>query len=255
MTLPAAAAATNAPVSAADAARSLAPTGRLRAAINLGNAVLAQRSATGELTGVSVVLAKTLGERLNLPVDLIPYDAAARVFEAAGSGAWDIAFLANEPERAAKISFSAPYVSIDGTYLVRRDAPFARVADLDRKGITIAVGQGAAYDLALTRVLKNAELKRAPTSAAAIALFLSGATDAAGGVRQALMDAARTRNDVRVLPDRFTQIEQCMAVPRGREAGAAYVRAFLEEMKASGRVRAALDATGQDGAVVSPPAK
>jgi polar amino acid transport system substrate-binding protein len=240
--------------SASDAARSLAPTGRLRVAINLGNGVLAQRDATsGALTGVSVVLARALGERLNLPVDLTAYDAAGQVFDSLESGAWDVAFLAIEPERAAKIDFSQPYVYIDGTYLVRRDAPFRRVEDLDRKAVTIAVGRGAAYDLFLTRTLKNAELKRAPTSAAAVEMFKAGGADAAAGVRQALLDAARGRNDLRVLADRFTRIDQAMAVPRGRAAGAAYVRTFLEEMKASGRVRAALDATGQDGAVVAPP--
>ena len=254
MTPASAASAALANPSTAEAARSLAPTGRLRAAINLGNGVLAQRDRnTGELAGASVVLATTLGQRLNLPVDLIPFDAAGRVFDSLESGAWDVAFLAIEPERATKIDFSPPYVYIDGTYLVRADAPFRRVDDLDGEGVTISVGRGAAYDLFLTRTIRNAELKRAATSPAAIEVFLAGGADAAAGVRQALMDAARGRRDLRVLEDRFTRIDQAMAVPRGRDAGAAYVKVFLEEMKASGRVRTALDATGQDGAVVAPP--
>ena len=238
----------------ADAARVLAPTGRLRVAINLGNGVLAQRDPkTGELGGVSVAIAKTIGERLGLPVDLTPYNAAGDVFDALDAGKWDLAFLANEPERAQKIDFSPPYVFIDGTYLVRADSPYHAVADLDRDGVKISVGRGAAYDLYLTRNLKHAELTREPTSAAAIELFLNGKIDAAAGVRQALVNAARGRADLRVIADRYTRIDQSAATPKGRPAAAAYVRRVLEEMKASGAIRKALDATGQDGAVVAPP--
>lgn len=239
-------------VSATEAAASLAPTGRLRAAINLGNGVLAQRDpASGELAGVSVVLANELGARLGVPVELVTYLSAGMVFDAVDRGEWDIAFLAIEPERAEKVQFSPPYVYIDGTYLVRADAAFADIADLDREGVTIAVGRGAAYDLFLTRNLQRAALLRLPTSAAAVAAFKAGDADAAGGVRQALMDAARDDTELRVLEGRFMQIGQGIAVPKVRApAGAGYVGLFVEEMKTSGRVRAALDASGQDGAVV-----
>jgi polar amino acid transport system substrate-binding protein len=239
-------------VSAAEAAASLAPGGRLRAAINLGNGVLAQRDpASGELTGVSVVLANELGNRLGVPVELVTYLSAGMVFDAVDRGEWDIAFLAIEPERAEKVRFSQPYVYIDGTYLVRAGAAFANIADLDREGVTIAVGSGAAYDLYLTRNLQRAALLRLPTSAEAVAAFKAGDADAAGGVRQALMDAARDDPQLRVLEDRFMQIGQGIAVPLARAAaGAVYVERLVEEMKATGRVRAALDASGQDGAVV-----
>ena len=245
------------PDSAAEAARALAPSGRLKVAINLGNGVLAQRNAaTGELGGVSVVIAKAIGERLHVPVDFIAFDAAGKVFDALDQGQWDLAFLAIEPERAARIDFSPPYVFIDGTYLVRRDSRYRSVNDLDRSGAKIAVGRGAAYDLFLSRTLHKAELVRTPTSPAAIALFLDDKTvDAAAGVRQALLDAARGRSDVRVLDDRYTRIDQAVAVPKGRDTGAAFVRSVLEQLKASGRIRAALDATHQDGAIVAPPAR
>ena len=151
----------------------LAPTGRLRAAINLGNPVLAQRdSATGEPRGVSVDLARELGRRLALPVELITYDAAGQVFEALKTGAWDIAFLAIDPARATEIAFTAPYVVIEGTYLVPAESPLRTIEDVDREGVRVAVGDKSAYDLYLTRTLKRAQLVRAPTSPAAIELFL-----------------------------------------------------------------------------------
>jgi len=243
------------PVSAAVA--SLAPTGRLRAAINLGNGVLAKRDpASGELLGVSVVLANELGARLGVPVELVTYLSAGMVFDAVERDEWDIAFLAIEPERAEKIRFSPPYVYIDGTYLVRADSPYADISDLDREGVTIAVGRGAAYDLYLTRNLQSATLLRIATSAEAIAEFKAGGAVAAAGVRQALEDAAREDTQLRVLEDRFMQIGQGIAVPNARAAaGADYVDMFVEEMKANGRVRAALDASGQDRVQVPPPAQ
>ena len=240
---------------ATEAAHSLAPSGVLRVAINLGNGVLAQRNAQGELTGVSVILARALAQRLKLPIELIRFEAAGTVFDALDKGHLDLAFLAIEPERAAKIDFSPPYVIIEGTYLVRAGAPFRTVSDLDQPGVRIAVGRGAAYDLFLTRTLKRAELRRAPTGAASIDMFLADGLDAAAGVRQSLVERARANPGLRVLDDRFTTIQQAIGMPRGRQAGAVYVRMFIEEMKASGEVRKALDATGQAGAVVAPPVK
>ena len=241
-------------VSPADAAHSLAPGGRLRVAINLGNSVLAQRDAQGELTGISVILARALAERLKLPFDLIPFPAAGQVFDAMDKGGWDLAFLAIEPERATKIDFTPAYVSIDGTYLVRSESAFRTPADLDKPGMRIAVGRGAAYDLYLTRALKQAQLVRAPTSPGAVDLFLSDKLDAAAGVRQYLADRAKGNPGLRVMEDRFSSIDQAIGVPKGRQAGFAYTRAFLEEMKASGQVRKGLDATGQTSAIVAPPA-
>ena len=239
---------------AAEAAASLAPGGRLRVAINLGNTVLAQRNSQGELTGVSVILARALAERLKLPLDLIPFQAAGAVFDALEKDGWDLAFLAVEPERATKIDFSPPYVSIDGTYMVRSNSKFRTTADLDQAGVRITAARGSAYDLYLTRSLKHAEIVRSPTSPASMDQFVSDGLDAAAGVRQILEDRARGNPDLLVLKDSFTSINHAVGVPRGRATGAAYVKSFLEEMKASGALRKALETSGQTGVVVVPTA-
>jgi polar amino acid transport system substrate-binding protein len=237
------------------AASELAPQGRLRAAINYGNPVLAQQDpATGEPRGVSVDLARALGRRLGVPVDLVTFDAAGKVVAALAAGGWDLAFLAIDPVRAAEIAFTPPYVVIEGTYLVRADSAFTAVADLDRAGVRLAVGKGAAYDLFLTRALQYAQIVRADTSAAAIQLFLEQGLDAAAGVRQPLAQAARQHAGLRVLDGRFTAIEQAMGIPRARAAGLKFLQAFIEEMKASGFVAEALQRSGQGEAAVAPPA-
>jgi len=238
------------------AVKDLAPTGKLRAAINFGNTVLAQKDpATGEARGVSVDLARELGRWLDVPVELVTFDAAGKVFDALGSGSWDVAFLANEPARAAEISFTAPYVLIEGTYLVPVGSPLRRIEDVDREGVRIAVGNKSAYDLYLTRTLKRAQLVRAPTSPAAIELFVKEKLEVAAGVRQPLVQFAKTNPNVRVMDGRFMAIEQAMGTPKGRNAGADYLRVFIEEMKASGFVAAGLERSGQRDAAVAPPAR
>ena len=229
----------------------LAPDGDLRVAINLGNVVLASRSPSGEPAGVTVDLARELGSRIGRSVRWLTYPTGGAVIPGLAKDHWDVAFLAVEPERARDLTFTAPYVFIDGTYLVRRDAPFASVGDLDAAGVRIAVGAGAAYDLALTRQLRHATLVRAPTSAAAIERFLGEKLEAAAGIRQALVDAAAGAPDLRVLPDSFSRIEQAMAIPKGRPGAAQYLESFLEEMRSSGFVRRALDRHGQTSATVA----
>jgi polar amino acid transport system substrate-binding protein len=235
---------------AADAgpAAILAPTGRLRAAINLGNPVLAQKSpTTGELGGVSVALARELARRLAVPVDLIPYDAAGKVTADSTRRVWDLAFVALDPERARTIAFTAPYVFIEGTYLVRSDSPFKSVEDLDRPGVRIAVGKGAAYDLFLTRMLKNAQMVRVATSAAAADRFLTDMNiEAAAGVRQALQAAVEGRPGFRVIEPGFTRIDQAMAIPKDHEPALLYLETFVAEMKKNGFIRRALHASGQE---------
>jgi len=239
----------------ADAMKGLAPGGRLRAAINLGNPVLAQEGpAGGEPRGVSADLARELARHLGVPVDFTTFDTAGKAFEAVKAGACDVGFLANEPARAAEIAFTAPYVVIEGTYMVRADSPLRRVDEVDRAGVRIAVGSKAAYDLYLSRTLKHAELVRAPSSAAAMELFVKEGLDAAAGVRQPLVKFAAAHADLRVMDERFMAIEQAMCMPQGRAAGARYLRAFVEEMKASGFVAAGLSRSGQGDAMVAPPA-
>ena len=238
------------------AVRELAPTGKLRAAINYGNPVLAQRDpATGQPRGISADLARELGKRLGVPVEFVTFDAAGKVFDAMGSGVWDVAFLAIEPARSAQIDFTAPYVIIEGVYVVPMNSPLRSVGDVDREGVRIAVGNKSAYDLYLSRTLKRAQLVRAPTSPAAVELFVKDRLEAVAGVKQPLAQFAKSDPNVRMIDGRFMAIEQAIGTPRGREAGARYLRGFVEEMKASGFVAAGLARSGQVDAVVAPPAR
>lgn len=239
-----------------DVVQSLAPTGKLRAAINFGNGVLAQKDpSTGAPRGVSADLSKELAKRLGVPVEFVTFEAAGKVFEALKAGAWDVAFLAVEPVRAAEIDFSPPYVLIEGTYMVPKDSPLKAVEDVDRAGVRIAVGRASAYDLYLTRTIKNATLVRAATGGgkAMIDLFNADKLEAVAGVKQPLVEYARTDPNVRVMDGRFMVIQQAMGTPKGRDAGARYLRMFIEEMKASGFVADGLKRSNQPDAVVAPP--
>jgi polar amino acid transport system substrate-binding protein len=236
--------------------KDLAPTGKLRAAINLGNMVLAQKDpATGELRGVTVDLARELARRLELPVEFVPFDAAGKVFEALKAGAWDVAFLAIEPVRAAEIAFTAPYVIIEGVYLVPKDSPLRAVADVDRDGVRIAVNKGSAYDLYLSRTLKHAKLVRGESG---VGLFVRDKLEAAAGVKQPLVEYAKTNPAVRIMDGRFMEIRQAMGTPKlryeGRDAAPRYLHTFVEEMKATGFIAKALQRSNQPDAAVAPPA-
>jgi polar amino acid transport system substrate-binding protein len=238
------------------ARKELAPTGKLRAAINFGNSVLAQRDASGQPQGISPDLARELGRRLGVPVELVTYEAAGKVFDAVKTGAWDIAFVAIEPVRAADIDFTAPYVLIEGTYMVPKDSPLKVIADVDRPGVRIAVGLKSAYDLYLTRTIKQATVVRAPVGGgkAMIDMFLKDKLEAAAGVRQPLEVYAKTDPNVRVMDGRFMEIQQAMGTPKGRAVGARYLRAFVEDVKASGFVADALKRSNQlESALVAPP--
>ena len=244
------------PAPSAEVVKDLAPTGKLRAAINFGNSVLAQKGADSTPQGVSGDLSRELAKRLNVPVEFVTFEAAGKVFEAAAQGAWDIGFVAIEPVRATAIEFTAPYVIIDGTYMVRKDSPLKEVDDVDKPGIKIAVGVGSAYDLYLTRTIKNATIVRAAVGGgrAMIDMFINDKLDAAAGVRQPLEAYAKGHPEMRVMSGAFQQIQQAMGTPKGRTAGAKYLAGFVEEMKASGFVADALKRSGQV-AQVAPPAK
>jgi polar amino acid transport system substrate-binding protein len=249
-----AAMAQNAPSS--EVLKDLAPTGKLRAAINFGNGVLAQKGPNGEPNGVTPELAAALAKRLSVPVEYVIYTAAGKVFDGAKQNAWDIGFIAIEPVRAAEVDFTSPYVLIQGTYLVRKDSPLKDVADVDAPGIRIGVGLGSVYDLYLTRTLKHATLVRAPQGGAAggIQPFVDDKLDAAAGVREPLDAYAKKHPGYRVMPGSYEEIRQAIGTPKGRgAAGLAYLRAFVEEMKANGFVADALKRSGQT-APVAPPA-
>jgi polar amino acid transport system substrate-binding protein len=241
----------------ADAIKDLAPAGTLRAAINYGNGVLAQRGpGEQEPRGVASDLARELAKRLGVPVHFVSFDGAGKVFDALSAippdpQAWDIAFLAIEPVRAAEIAFTGPYVLIQGTYLVRKDSPYRSVAELDKPGARIAVNLKSAYDLFLSRTLKHAELVRgdAPDPASLTAMMASDKLDAMGGVRQILEKYLAVNPDLRLLPDSFMDIRQAMGTKQGRSIGARYLHAFVQEMKASGFVAEALKRSGQSATV------
>lgn len=230
----------------------LAPTGALRAAINFGNPVLASRGPDGQPKGVSVDLARELGRRLGVPVELVPFDAAGKVVGAAKSGVWDVAFVALDPKRAEDMEQSPPYVVIEGAYLVRESSPLRSNDEVDRPGNRVVVGRNSAYDLFLTRHLKRAQLVRTPTSSQVVQYFVEQNLEVAAGVKQQLEFDARRLGGVRLLPGRFMVINQAMASQKGKEAGARYVRAFIEGMKASGFVAQALARHGIQGAAVAP---
>ena len=243
-----------APASPSAAARSaLAPSGTLRAAINFGNPILAVRdAATGEARGVSVDLARELGRRLEVPVELVLYTAAGKVVEGIKKGEWDIGFFAIDPVRAADIDFTPAYVVIEGAYLVPGSSAIARNEDVDREGVRVVVGRGSAYDLYLTRELKKAKIVRAPTSPAVTDMMLADRIEVAAGVKQQLEADAKRLPGLRLLDGRFMVINQAMGIPKGRAVGTAYVSEFVQQMKASGFVANALKRHGIEGAAVAP---
>jgi polar amino acid transport system substrate-binding protein len=236
----------------AGAIAELGGTGKLRAAINFGNPILANRGPGGEPRGVSVDLAREAARRLGLAIELVPFDSAGSVVEAVKAKQVDLAFVAIDPVRAADTEYTAPYVVIEGAYLVREASPLRRNEEVDRAGTRVAVGRGSAYDLFLTRELKAATLVRAPTSPAVVDLFLSQQLEVAAGVKQQLEADARRVGGMRLLPGRFMAIEQAMGVPKGRLAARAWLGGFIEEMKASGFVAEALRRHGIEGAAVAP---
>jgi polar amino acid transport system substrate-binding protein len=236
-------------------AASLAPTGTLRAAINFGNAVLAAKDpANGEPRGVSVALSRELARRLGVPLELVTYDAAGKVVDNATTGAWDIAFVAIDPKRGVDMDYTAPYVLIEGAYVVPQNSPIRTNADVDRDGVRVVAAKGSAYDLYLSRELKHATIVHVATSQAVVEGMIAQRAEAGAAVKQQLEASARVTPGVRLLEGRFMVIEQAMAVPKGRPAGARYLAAFVEDMKASGFVADALRTNGIEGAAVAPPA-
>jgi ABC-type amino acid transport substrate-binding protein len=236
--------------------RALAPTGVLRAAINLGNPILAGTDpATGQPRGVSVDLARALAGQLGVALEPIMFQAAGRSVEAVTADEADIGFFAVDPVRGAGIAFTPPYVLIEGCYLVHDASALHRNEEVDRPGHRVAVGLGSAYDLHLSRDLEHAAIVRAPTSPTVVDTFLAEGLEVAAGVRQQLEADARRVGGLRLLEGHFMVIRQAMGLPRGRgEAAARYLVDFIEAMKASGFVADALERHGIEGASVAPAA-
>lgn len=234
--------------------QAFAPQGALRASINLGNPILAHADkVTGAPGGVSVDLARAFADRLGVGLELVVFDAAGKSVEAVADEKADIGFFAIDPVRGAQIAFTQAYVLIEGSYLVHADSPLKTNEEVDRAGQRVAVGKGSAYDLYLTRELRQAEIVRAPTSPTVAQTFLDQRLDVAAGVRQQLEADAQKHAGLRLLPGRFMVIQQAMGVPKSRgSAAAAVLSAFVEDMKASGFVADALARHGVQGASVAP---
>jgi polar amino acid transport system substrate-binding protein len=231
-----------------ESAAELAPTGVLRASINLGNPVLAQ-GTPDQPAGVTVDLAREIAARLGVQVEFLCFDAARKSFEAVRNGSADIGFLAIEPAREAEVSFTGPYVIIEGVYAVPDDSRIETADEVDRKGVRIGVKEGSAYDLFLTRTLKNAEVVR---GAEGTDLFREQNLEVAAGVRQPLTRYVATHRGLRIVEPRFMEIRQAVAIPKGRDI--AFLRDLVETLKANGFVAGSLARSGQD-ATVAPPVR
>ena len=237
-------------MSAPAALATLVSQGKLRATINVGNPILASLDkSTGAPRGVSVDIAHELAKRIGASLDLIVVDAAAKAVETVTAGGADVGFFAIDPVRGAGIAFTAPYVLIEGCYLVQRESPITDNTQVDDPRMRVVVGAGSAYDLFLTRELKRAAIVRVPTSPAVVDAFVEQGLEVAAGVKQQLQADAMRHPGLRLIDTPFMVIQQAMGVPKVRgEAAAQYLRAFIDDLRASGFVRDSLARHGIKGA-------
>jgi polar amino acid transport system substrate-binding protein len=234
--------------------KDLTPTGKLRVGVNLGNFLLVQRNADGSIRGIVPDLAQELAKRLGVAAELRHYEKVGEVADGAKKGEWDVAFIGAEPQRAAEIDFSAPYVEIEATYLVPAGSPIKSIAEVDRKGVRIAVAERAAYHLWLERNIKHAELLTAQGIDGSFELFQKDKLDVLAGLKPRLMQDVEKLPGAKILEGRFTAVQQAIGTPKGRPEGAAYLRKFAEDVKASGLVAQLIARHGIRGLSVAAPA-
>jgi polar amino acid transport system substrate-binding protein len=241
---------------ASSSARSeLAPTAKLRVGINTGNFLLVTNYVPGtEPRGVAPDLGRELGRRLGVPVEFVVFDAAGKLADAGKAGAWDVAFLGNEPQRASEIAFTAAYLEIPVTFLVPAGSPIRTIADVDREGVRVAVAEKSAYDLFLTRNLKHAQLVRAEGIEGSYQLFVKEKLEALAGLKPRLVTDAEKLPGSRVLDGQCTSVKQSIGTLHGRDAGAKYLREFVEDVKVSGFVARSIAQYGVRGVSVAPAA-
>jgi polar amino acid transport system substrate-binding protein len=238
-----------------DVVAQLAPTGVLRAGINLSNFLLVTgRSPSGEPEGVSPDMARAIAERLGMPVRYVPYPRPGELADAVETNAWDIGLIGAEPQRAQKIAFTAAYAEIEATYLVPPGSPITGLAEVDRPGVRIAVTARAAYDLWLDRNIKAATLLRAESLDGAFELFKAERLEALAGLRPRLLADAEALPGSRILEGKFTAVQQAIGTSRGNDAAAAFLREFVEEAKASGLVARLIEKHKVRGLSVAPAA-
>lgn len=237
-----------------EAISELAPKGVLRAGINLGNFLLVSgKSPAGEPEGVAPDLAREIALRLGVAVAYVPFARPGELADAAGQGIWDIGLIAAEPARAKTIAFSPAYAEIEATYLVPAGSPLKSIAEVDRPGVRIAVMARSAYDLWLSRHLGHAELVRSGSLDAAYEQFVGEELDALAGLRPRLLKDAEKLPGARILEGQFTAVQQAVGTARGNAAGAAFLRDFVEEAKASGLVARLIGRHLVRGLSVAPP--
>jgi polar amino acid transport system substrate-binding protein len=231
----------------------LTPTGKLRVGVNLGNFLLVQRNADGSIRGIVPDLAQELARRLGVAAELRQYEKVGDVADGAKKGEWDVAFIGAEPQRAQEIDFTDPYVEIEATYLVPAGSPIKSIGDVDRKGVRIAVAGRSAYDLWLTRNIRNAALVRADSIEGSFQVFVKDRLEVLAGLKPRLLDDVAKLPGARILEGRFTAVQQAIGTPRGRSEGAAYLRKFAEDIKASGLVAQLIERHGIRGLSVAAP--
>jgi polar amino acid transport system substrate-binding protein len=228
----------------------LTPGGRLRVGVNLSNFLLVAKQPDGSLKGIVPDLAAELGRRLRAPVEFVHYAGPGQLADAAGSGAWDVGFLGAEPQRAAVIAFSDAYLEIPATYLVPAGSPIGSIDQVDRPGVRIATMAKSAYELWLSRNIRQATLVRAETIPATFELFKAQKLEVLSGLLPRLVTDVEQLPGARILEGRFTAVQQAIGTPKARTAGAAYLQAFATEMRSAGFVADAIRRHGVKGVAV-----
>jgi polar amino acid transport system substrate-binding protein len=233
----------------------LTRTGKLRAGINFSNVLLTTLGANGEQGGVAVEFARELARRLDVPLEIIPYKSAGSLADSVSTGAWDISVLGDEPERAKVIAFATPLTEIEATYLVPAGSKIQSVGEVDRAGIRIVSPAKSAYDLYLTRTIRNAQLVPIAGTRQAEQHFISEKLEALAGLKPVLLEFAPTLPGSRILDGNFTVVRHTVGMPRdGRDAAAAYLRDLVEDVKASGLVAKWIENSGVKGLSAAPAA-
>jgi polar amino acid transport system substrate-binding protein len=240
--------AANKGLSMSSALAELAPTGVLRAAINLGNFLLVTgRAANGDPQGVAPDMAAALAAQLGVAVQYIPFARPSALADTADDSVWDIGLIGAEPARAEKIAFTAAYAEIEAAYLVQPNSTLARLEDVDQPGVRIAVLARSAYDLWLERNIARATLVRSESADGATRLFSGRDVDVLAGLRPGLLSELARHPGARILDGRFTAVQQAIGTQRRNAAGAAFLVAFVEEAKASGLVARLIERHGMTG--------
>jgi len=232
----------------------LAPTGVLRAGINMSNFLLVNgRSAAGDPAGVSPSMAQAIADRLGVPVRYVPYANPGLLADAADKGEWDIGLIGAEPQRAEKIAFTAAYAEIEATYLVPAGSAITALEEVDRPGIRISVAARSAYGLWLERNIRHATLVLSDGLDGSFKRFVADGLDVLAGLRPRLLADAEALPGSRILDGRFSAVQQAVGTPRGNAAGAAFLAEFVEEAKASGLVAKLIAQHKVQGLSVAPP--